>query len=537
MGAMGAAASTNVFWALVDPSFHDKSGDAEHLLPIGSVLTLVTSTLPHALVARVTRRGDGSSLRGRDARALRGVLEQYDQRLRDVAGIDEGTRKAVLTALANRIGVRHATLPAGTSNVWDGTGLLFAAYGSSTPDPALAVTPVRWLRERLATAHDGDFLPGYALVAAQAERYACRARDANIDGSTRIGVRTAVMHALSVRWGIDSGRARDCLDAWDIVLGLALISHTGVNPTSAESTVAPAAQTNLESRAQLRPAEKRRGQQVTQEGSRSRDTESPRAASDPSPRAPSDAERQAASAWVSPPKIFDVEEYPESLEPDAVLERLRAGSSAKGVPSTDILVDGAREVLRDPDLLPVEEREVVPDKSVVREQTVPILDVIPVLPSPRVAAALAFFTFGYGYTMYWLWSTWANAYHEQEKPPSRAWLTLGSVVPVIGWGIVLTRALRIERACGTTSNEFDGRALAQAALYTTFSILILTDTLWIELAGLACVSMMAAIASQTSATARRLHHGQRLGSRLPLIFAWVLGAAWAVLVAAHFVIS
>ena len=536
MGAMGAAASTNDFWALLDPSFHDKSGDVEHLLSIGSVLTLVTSTLPHALVPQVTGRGDGSSLRGRDARTLRGVLEQYDRRLRDVAGIDEGIRKAVLTALANRIGVRHATLPTGTSNVWDGTGLLFAAYGSSTPSPALAVTPVRWLRERLATAHDGDFLPGYALVASQAESYARRARDANNDVLTRIGIRTAVLHALSVRWGIDSGRARDCLNAWDTVLGLAPISHTEFNQTSAESTVAPAAQTDRGGPAQLRPAEKQRGRQVTQEGSRSRDTESSRVASDLSPRAPSDAERQAASAWVSPPKFFDVEEYPESLEPDAVLERLRAGSSAKGVPSPDILVDGAREVLRDPDLLPVEEREVVPDKSVVREQTVPILDAIPVLPSPRVAAALAFFTFGYGYTMYWLWSTWANAYHEQEKPPSRTWLTLGSVVPVIGWGIVLTRAQRIERACGASSSSFEGRALAQAALYTTFSVLILTDTLWIELAGLFCVSVMAAMASQTSVTARRLHHGQGHSSPFLPILAWVLGAAWAVLIAAHFVI-
>ena len=522
---MGAVASfSQLQKVLASALLHEKSDSAT---PVRAhrVLSLVTSTLPHPLMAHAASDPGGQKLRGPEARTLRGILERYDRRLRDDAGIEEGIRTAVVGVLASRIGVRGDPLPSHVLSSWQGPDLLSELFGSPAPDRGRALTSTRWLRERFASAHESDFLIGYALTAAHAEGYPRWALVADSDRPTRLAVRAAVTSALTVSWGIDPARASQCLDAWDATLGLKDITRLepdGSRPGFDDFIVD---QLHVRNQSPSMPVVERIGSRIV--GSTKNQSASSVVAD-----APAEEELDGYSAWVSPPKQLDV---PKNLQ--RAPKRRKIAATAEAVPAPDAPAESVRMGPSEEAAAHAEGRASVRDDSSTWESAIPTPDVIPALPPPVAAAALAFLTFGHGYVMYWLWSTWKNVYHADDKPPSRILLTLASVIPIIGWGIILTRALRIERACAPKTNGFEGRALAQAALYTCFSIMILTDTLWIELSGLVCVSMMAALSSHTSVTAQGDSYTMANTSTYPRIFIVILGSIWITLITSHFALS
>ncbi len=481
------------------------------------MLALVASTLPNRLAVHGT--GSVQLVRGRARRTLQEAIGRYDRQLRDGAGLNEEYRKIVNEILAIRFGVRPIMMAGEVSPPWPGADLIVGAFGSPVPDPQRAGSPTRWLRDTLSVMSAGDLMPGFALVAAQAEGYARRALAADQHVVARLALRDAVTNALATRWGLDHERARQSLDAWETTVGLVPVAQLQTERSPSTVTIA------------LSQSEVRNPKPRLSTGQRSRrpgamPTDGP-AVSAGVVAVPHHANAPGFSVRVAPTLAVDVPEPSTQIRDRKAVPRTVPGLEPVTVD------DHVRSVASDGLALTSPSDRVVPDNSAAREHAFSALDAIPTLPSPRVAAALAILSLGHCYTMYWLWQTWPTAYRGEDRPPSRLYTTLGSAIPIIGWVIVLDRARRIERAFMTEPIVFKFRALLQASLYTTFAVLILMDSLWIEAAGLACVGAMAATASQTAVIARQVHADAGSGSPLPKVLAWVLGATWLVLVASH----
>ena len=517
--AQMAAAARNPSYLTPNRSLWRESVLANPLLSLpDKVRALVTVSLPDVLVVQAGTSSVGRRPRGRKAphsQSLRQAIEGYDRRLRDEAGISEEIRGVVVRWLSSTVGVRATSLPTDVSSGWDGAALSAAVCRSRIPDPRAATVPLRWLRDTLAAQSNGNVLVSYPTVAAHSEGYARRALALSGDADGIRVLKSSVTGVLVTRWGLGKEQALASLMAWDAVIGL-----TGTSQAELASKRRPIRRKVTETRDTAPPVS-----QFTDV----RGGETPQSPGNPPPAGITRGNLDAPALSVGPQFAEPTTAPSISGLPPAVAGTVSSGQQLDpGLPSRHPLDDRSEDIgAWDP------AAKVLPSNTATWDRVIPSREAVPNLPLPWIAAVLGVLTFGFGYTFYWLWTTWPAAYADTEKRPSRLASTVAGVIPVVGLPVVLGRARKLERLCATRSSGSEPRAFLQAALYASFTTLIATDNLWFELAGLACAGVMAGLGARTALVARRALEITTPQRWLPVAVAYVVFTTWCTLVGAH----